>query len=602
METFVQPYFYADINGAPYELKGKTKPFHDSKETNVEIRVTDLNLPHYISYAPVKLNFKVPSAFLDASLRIRFIQSKDHVPTLSIDGDISLRKLAVNDLNNRLLLRIPDFQVTLSSFEPFTRIIDISKVVIQSPEVNVSREKDGSVNVIKILTFNKDRHGNVQTFAVKIDEIQLSNGKFHFSDFSKGRPFTTTLHPVDFKVERFTNRKGENSHYALTARIESGEEMAITGEFSFDPLRVHGNLALRSVPVRKYAPYYKDIVACEIERGLLNLSTEYLYSAQGEKPEISMSKASLDVKDIYIRTEDKANDLFKVSSLAVRETDLYLTKRELRIGRIQTEKGKIRVVRQKNGSINLLQVIPQIGSVQKGSKEGDQKKEEKGWLISLKEVAVEQYQVEISDLSLRTPASLTIEGISLRGENISTARNSKGKPSLSLLVNKKGRIGASGAIGLQPIEANLKVDLMEIPFSAFQPHISERLRIQAVKGSLSANGDLPFSLSDEKEAKASLKGDLKMRQFASAEKKTGEDILKWDSLDLEGFQFDLSPFRLDVKRISLTDFYARIQLYPDGKLNLHEIFVEEAGQKEIKEGKKGSPKTGSDRRIDNKAR
>ena len=64
----------------PYELRGKTKPFADSLETVFDIEFEDLDLPFYLAYVPFKMNFRVPSAFLDAKAKITFLRSKDKAP------------------------------------------------------------------------------------------------------------------------------------------------------------------------------------------------------------------------------------------------------------------------------------------------------------------------------------------------------------------------------------------------------------------------------------------------------------------------------------------------------------------------------------------
>ena len=80
INTFVQPAFSAKINDTAYALQGKTLPFADSLETSFDININDLNIPYYLAYAPMKMNFKIPSAFLDAKTKLSFVQYKDRGP------------------------------------------------------------------------------------------------------------------------------------------------------------------------------------------------------------------------------------------------------------------------------------------------------------------------------------------------------------------------------------------------------------------------------------------------------------------------------------------------------------------------------------------
>ncbi|MEQ8204400.1 MAG: AsmA family protein, partial [Smithellaceae bacterium] len=44
VKNYVEPKFSANINGRPFELKGKTKPFLDSRETVFDINISDLDI------------------------------------------------------------------------------------------------------------------------------------------------------------------------------------------------------------------------------------------------------------------------------------------------------------------------------------------------------------------------------------------------------------------------------------------------------------------------------------------------------------------------------------------------------------------------------
>ena len=66
--------FSAKINETPYVLQGKTKPFADSLETTFDINIKDLDIPYYLAYLPLKLNFKIVSAYLDTQTKISFVR------------------------------------------------------------------------------------------------------------------------------------------------------------------------------------------------------------------------------------------------------------------------------------------------------------------------------------------------------------------------------------------------------------------------------------------------------------------------------------------------------------------------------------------------
>src|SRR5947208_13269513 len=68
----VQPAFYALVNGAPFQIDGETKPFEDSHDSTIHLNIDKVQIPKYVEYSPVDLNFKVPSGQLDGRLTAAF--------------------------------------------------------------------------------------------------------------------------------------------------------------------------------------------------------------------------------------------------------------------------------------------------------------------------------------------------------------------------------------------------------------------------------------------------------------------------------------------------------------------------------------------------
>ena len=102
----------------PISIQGKTKPFADSLETSLDINIKDLDIPYYLAYVPMKMNFKIVSAFLDTQTKISFIETKGKKPSLIVAGNVSLKKIAVDDGQNKPLLRLPLFDISIAQSEP----------------------------------------------------------------------------------------------------------------------------------------------------------------------------------------------------------------------------------------------------------------------------------------------------------------------------------------------------------------------------------------------------------------------------------------------------------------------------------------------------
>jgi uncharacterized protein involved in outer membrane biogenesis len=586
VERFVQPHFSAKINDTLYTLQGKTKPFADSLETSVDINIKDLDIPYYLAYAPMKMNFKVVSAYLDTQAKISFIETKDKKPTLTVTGDVSLKKIAIDDSRNKPLFRLPLLAVSIAPSEPLSKIIHLSKISIQSPELEIRRDEKGVLNAQSLLPQEGEpkpapkKTDDSSPLALDIDEIQLAGGKISFYDLSRSKPFKTLLGPVEMKVDHFSNAKDKKSAYALSLKTEAKETIRIEGEFSMDPLGSEGMVEVKSVPLKKYAPYYRDSILFEIQDGRLDLSTRYRYAQGKKEPEVYLSGISFLLNALRFKRAEENEDFLKIPNISIKNTDMDVTKKEVKIGSFFTQKGEIFVKRLGNGEIDLLKLTPPpptpAAAPPKGGKAEEKPKEtEKPWLISLKQMSVDNYTIRVEDRTPSEPVTIAVENLKLRGDNISTAKNSKGKLSLSLLLNKKGTISAAATVGIDPLLADLKMDLKGIEIVPLQSYFTDKVKITVTGGAISTAGNLSFTSTEKKEINATFKGEASLANFSSIDKTNGEDLLKLESLSITDLNVGYAPLSVDIKGISLTNYYARVLVNSEGKINLQEIMKTE---------------------------
>ena len=66
-----------------------------------------------------------------------------------------------------------------------------------------------------------------------------------------------------------------------------------------------------------------------------------------------------------------------------------------------------------------------------------------------------------------------------------------------------------------------------------------------------------------------------MNDFSSLDKALGEEFLTFSSLHFGGVEAAYHPTSVAIREISLTDFYSRIIVQPDGKINLQGIIAKE---------------------------
>lgn len=604
INVFVHPVFSAKVNETPYTIQGETKPFADSLETTFDINIKDFDIPYYLAYFPLKLNFKIVSAYLDTQTKVSFIQNKkDKEPSVTVSGNVSLKKVALDDVKNNPLFRLPLIEIGIAPTEPLKKIFHLSKVSIQSPEFKVQRNSKGVLNIESLLPEKREaqpspapeKKEDQAILSIDVDEMQLTGGKISFSDLSRKKPFKTILDLIELKVDHFSNGKEKKTNYLLSLKTEANETIKLEGDLSVDPMRVDGGIEVKSAVVKKYSPYYMDSILFDIEDGRLDFSTRYQYEKGKKEPIISLSGMSANLGSLRLKKRDEKEDFLKVPIISLKDTQLNLTLKELKLGSFFTEKGMLTFNRLSNGEFDLEKLFPPSPPKQEQAKQAPSKEREKPWLVTVGKVSLDQYTIKAEDRTTADLITLVADQINLKAENLSTAKGQRGNASLALRLNQKGTVSANGPFGINPIFGNLKMDLKGIDIRSLQPYFSDRVKIIVEDGNFSTAGNLLFSEQEGKGVQLTYKGDSSLANFASIDKVNAEDLLKWESLALNDVDIGYNPLYIHINGIALTNFYARLILHPDGSLNLQEVFEKEGQKKEAPTApqpqKKESPPT-----------
>jgi uncharacterized protein involved in outer membrane biogenesis len=587
IETFVHPSFSAKINDTPYAIQGKTKPFADSLETAFDINIKDFDIPYYLAYFPLKMNFKIVSAYLDAQTKLAFIQYKNKGPSMTVTGAISLKKVALDDGKKNPLFRLPLLEIGIAPTEPLKKIIHLSKISIQSPELQVERNPKGALNIEALFPEMKeapsppksDGKKEEQTaLSIDVDEVELTGGKVSFSDLTRKKPFKTILSPIELKVDHFSNGKEKKTAYTLSIASEARENIKLEGELSMDPLWAEGGVEIKTIPLKKYSPYYQDQILFNLEDGRLDFSTRYRYAKGEKEPEISLSGLSVILKALRLKRPEEKDDFLKIPALSVKDTLVDVTQKRVTLGSFSTDKGTLILNRFKNGELDLQKLFPPSPSNEgtpaqdKGKGKGD----ERPWTVAINRMSVDQYTVKMGDQSPSQPTTLTGEKIAIRGENISTAKNAQGKLSLSLLLDQTTALSTKNTVSIDPLRIDGSLELKNIVLNKYSPYYQENILFNIEEGTLDLFTQYQYSKT-EKDAVTRLSGlSLALKTMRLKKKNESEDFLNIPLFTIQNTEMDLNRKELSIGSLSTQGGALGVQRLKDGKLNLQTLFPEPA--------------------------
>ncbi len=586
VDIYTQPSFEAKVNGTPVSFKGKTKPFEQSHETTLDIKFSGINLPFYLSYSPVELPFRMRTGLLDTDAVVTYTQSANKAPVLSLAGSVVFRDIDIAGRGNDPLLSFPALKFVFAPSDLIAKKIHLASVTLRSPRLNVVRDKSGRTNLQALLPENgaESKPAAAEKGSLPLsfdaDRVVMSDGRIDFSDLPGAAEFKTALQGIDLTIDNVSTAEGRKAHADLSFETEAKETVKADSAFSINPLVAEGAVAITSVPLKKYAPYYSSRVFFDVEDGRLECSTRYKFEKTQEGPHIVISALSAALSSLRLKKRGEKGDFLSVPSVEVKDLSADTARRELIVGELSTRGGKVSVRRDKGGAVNVQNLLsdasPLPAAAGKAAKEKAARQKE--WLIKILDLSAEGYSVGLEDLAGREPAHLAAERIRVKCSDLSTSRNSKAKASISFVFNRKGSVTTSGSVGVNPLSANMRLRVKGIELMPFQPYFADRLNITVTGGNISLSGAVSAGYAANGAVRASFKGEAALAGFASVDTASGDDFLKWDALNLDGIDAGYEPLRLGIDKVALTDFYSRLIINKDGSLNLQGILREQGNR------------------------
>ncbi len=150
LETFVEPAFSAVVNGAPLHAKGKSRPFKDSQDSELSIDLSEVKVPNYLIYSPVKPPVRLASGQLDTALKVNFHNDQGKNPSLHVSGTATLKNFDVRQPDGSALAAFKKLDIALASSDILARRFVVERLALDSPDVNIHIDRQGKLNLANL--------------------------------------------------------------------------------------------------------------------------------------------------------------------------------------------------------------------------------------------------------------------------------------------------------------------------------------------------------------------------------------------------------------------------------------------------------------------
>jgi len=525
VDTSVQPRFAAKINGNPYSLEGKTKIFKESHETTFDIIIEGLDIPYYLAYIPHDLNISVPSGKVDVKSTITFSVAPDKHPTISLAGNIALRDFILQDRKKNAVAGFKRLDLVMAALEPLQSKFHFAKIVIDSPEVNVHRGKNGAINLLSLVPSKKEEAKQARPEpkakeeplpTVIVDDFDLKGGNITYRDEMPLKPINSLIQDITIKGEKISTVKDERGRLSISMDINKRMgSFAVNGSVGLNPFFANINIDLKKALFRPFQEYFTKYIRVNYTNGDVSAKGKLLASKAPEK-DLSI-KYDGNFLLANVATVDKLNgeDVLKFKSFYVDGLSAGYNPLFVRIKDISLSDFYVRVIINDDGTLNLLNVAKPEAAAQEESAEPKPaltKKEGRAKPVEKKEYLgdILARNIEINRVSLQN-GTIAIDDRHIKPNYSSTLTELTGRMTgVTSITTKAADVDIRGKIGrhipveikgkVHPFMSNLFVDLSaslrDFNLSSLTPYSGTYAGYKIEKGSLSF--DLKYLIDGKK--------------------------------------------------------------------------------------------------------
>ena len=478
------------------------------------------------------------------------------------------------------------FRSLLVNAEPFAslvhRAITLKQLQLLAPDVSVVIAADGSLNLAKLAPpSSADAPPSTEATGVpriRIATLEVGDGRVAFEDRSRPQPFHAELKPIRFALTDFSTTADHQNLYRFDAASAAGERLSWSGTFSVQPLGSAGDFGVHGLHATTIAAYLQDQLPMQLTSGVIDLDGHYTLALQPAL-DLGVTLPAITLRDFAVaaRGDDAAKPPVAIRQIGVDTLAFSLARRELTVKAVNIDGAQLDVRRERDGSINLLKLLPASEPPAKtdAAEPAPAETPAAPMHIAVERVQLGDATVHVEDRAVQPAAQFTLAPIAATIDGYSSDPAAALNLVADITINDSGHLHAQGTTRLQPLQTQIALQLDGFSLAAVQPYVAQATNATLNRGVLAVKGDLDYAQPDHGAAQLRFRGDVNVADFRASGGGEGkdrrDDFARWSQLAISGIDFQQAPDKLSVERVTLKQPFARVVINPDQTLNVAQI-------------------------------
>ncbi|MEO5794509.1 MAG: DUF748 domain-containing protein [Rhodoferax sp.] len=470
---------------------------------------------------------------------------------------------------------------------------------------------------------------------VSVAKLALQDGTLRWSDASTRPAAEVALHGVAVEASAIAWPFTLPLQFTASAQVDGGgtasatpAELTLKGTAT--DVEANVDASLGGLPLALAAPYLANTLEPRLS-GQLAADLQVQWQAAGalqvtakqltlDRLALGETGADMTKDNTKVNTKDSAKNkskspaappaLFSLRQLQLSQAVVDVTAQRVQIGKLVLTEPRTQVQRSTDGHWMFERWL-KTPAANAETKPSPAKPASTPWAVSIADLALEGGALSFLDQSAYQPVAVDISALSVQMKDLVPGSAKASPLAISARIGAEntrnvepGRLTYKGTLALQPLAAVGQVELLHLPLHAFEPYFGASLNVDIVRADTSFKGQVAYTASPAGPV-LKVKGDGTLEDFranngvgmvaiqaaapkaassaplgaaasaaAVADASSEQALLRWKLLNLRGLDVSLSPASpttVDVKETALSDFYARLVLNENGRLNLQDL-------------------------------
>lgn len=530
LEVFVTPKLSGRIDGAKFALGARAHPFTPNKDATIAIDLEQLALPDFSAYVTDHTGLKLSSGTLTTKLDLSF-ERRDTNAKISLKGKLDLDQLHLHDLKGEPVLGLAHLTLALNHSDLIKGSAEIGLLRLDKPDLHIALDEQGRLNLLPKATEQKEasndkaEHSKKEVPEIGIDDLIVDGGSVTWRD-QRSISNIATLDASNLRVKlgHFSTHSEKLAAFEFASTVKAGGVI--------------------------------DASATIDVRGMLGMH-DGQFSFNGEQARI---------QDLILAkpgggTKSTPSKLMSLKDIIARHAEIDLTKHQLQLGELLFDNGDLSAVRLANGQFD----FPQF-------KTDKTPKSTQPWSFGLDKLDLKDISIAFFDNTINPAATVTLGKLAAHAEHISSDPNKTLSFTLDTSINQGNPTHLTADWNTAARSLNLSIDAKSIPLTPLQGYFASALELPLADGSLSALGKFGLKLpTDGSASQISYIGNLGVANLRLRDATGTSDLASWKSLTLTEVNAKLGAGApvVEIGRLAVNGFYARLLLTEAGELNLH---------------------------------